>query len=1053
MTEGLPALEALDVLPSCRNRVGTLPPTTATVLTNSSLQPLGSLKPLIGSKPLPPTALSQQLPPPLTQALHAHSLSELLASPTTAPAAHAGPSDLGSAAPPPASLQRNQAGLGVIPSEQPGTAMTTGMASAPSAGQAPANPPTMMSPSAAFPATGEAAAGMAIGSRQPAMAAASTMSAPPGAPTGPAAMSAPPATQTAPAAAQAVPAPAPSSTRMTAAAEVASAHSKPTGLRETFVPSPALSRKPSLSAGKPPAVPAPPMAQPGTQPAPLPGALLSTKQAEGVATPTLTADTLARSAPEVVNLVANGTSIASTLVPGMAAAAAAMASAATVPSGTVGSITGGHGASGGSSQAGPAAADASATVLAAALPVSGEEPGRRAASHITGAGLIGKMLGKYSKVHSTVQHSEAPGSAPVEEYIPFSYAYLRDSLLRVHSEDVFRDYETRTQFTRLCNWLSIRNTLRLTLAYDDVRDTYAHLDPDHGYEDPEDASMSGGDKVNLQAEFELGLLNILDKSEYKEITKEDFKAATQVQSAMGLCITPCNANIIDYKFWFRGQRERMIKYKSWRTLYIPRDIPSQVYKRVVLRFHLHPEQAIKNYLQVRLTAKASTAKFQMDDWVPLQGSMLLCGVVVRPVLRDGCRQSRSVEGCWASSGGAACQKPQVTLVGDSRAQPGCTYLRHFKDVEQADLDMLLPGAVAKFTWLDYLWIWVPILVGVGAAIYKAATGTLHFVGVTDIATSIVLIVMPLTWGVKAYLAVKDKMMAYQASLNELALSHNLENNSGVLGGVMGEAQEQMRHALPGTVAEAEVWPPGRAYFKAAVNLAGVLVGKGRPRPWAATLPLSLALAQEDNEVMLAYFFLWRGLKQPTSVSKLELDKAVEAYLRQLQGSDVKARLDFEVGDSIDKLEKMGILTKEVTSEGVTMLQVLPLDKALDQAHVRNFNEQREVEGARTDGPLSKAHASIVRAHAPAWSECIGVYPPTGQQFRYFWNHELKMSSYKVPTAFLPYKSKADSAASAPAVLTGPQGAGPLPSQSTQDVPARTPASLPLPSPPVHITSR
>ncbi|GFH15336.1 hypothetical protein HaLaN_11544, partial [Haematococcus lacustris] len=38
---------------------------------------------------------------------------------------------------------------------------------------------------------------------------------------------------------------------------------------------------------------------------------------------------------------------------------------------------------------------------------------------------------------------------------------------------------------------------------------------------------------------------------------------------------------------------------------------------------------------------------------------------------------------------------------------------------------------------------------------------------------------------------------------------------------------------------------------------------------------------------------------------------------------------------------MGILTKEVTPEGVTMLQVLPLDKALDQAHVRKFNEQRE----------------------------------------------------------------------------------------------------------------
>ncbi len=43
----------------------------------------------------------------------------------------------------------------------------------------------------------------------------------------------------------------------------------------------------------------------------------------------------------------------------------------------------------------------------------------------------------------------------------------------------------------------------------------------------------------------------------------------------------------------------------------------------------------------------------------------------------------------------------------------------------------------------------------------------------------------------------------------------------------------------------------------------------------------LLLAQEDNETMLAYFFLWRGLQNPTPLSKLQLDQAVEKYLQSL----------------------------------------------------------------------------------------------------------------------------------------------------------------------------
>lgn len=39
--------------------------------------------------------------------------------------------------------------------------------------------------------------------------------------------------------------------------------------------------------------------------------------------------------------------------------------------------------------------------------------------------------------------------------------------------------------------------------------------------------------------------------------------------------------------------------------------------------------------------------------------------------------------------------------------------------------------------------------------------------------------------------------------------------------------------------------------------------------------------QEDKEALLAYFFLWQGLKAPTAMSKEDLDRSTEAYLNSL----------------------------------------------------------------------------------------------------------------------------------------------------------------------------
>lgn len=62
-----------------------------------------------------------------------------------------------------------------------------------------------------------------------------------------------------------------------------------------------------------------------------------------------------------------------------------------------------------------------------------------------------------------------------------------------------------------------------------------------------------------------------------------------------------------------------------------------------------------------------------------------------------------------------------------------------------------------------VFIWGPILFGCGAAVYKVAQGTVDFSNLTNAILSIVLIVMPLTWGVRAYMSIKEKQRNYQVS--------------------------------------------------------------------------------------------------------------------------------------------------------------------------------------------------------------------------------------------------------------------------------------------------
>ncbi|GIL59453.1 hypothetical protein Vafri_14138 [Volvox africanus] len=507
----------------------------------------------------------------------------------------------------------------------------------------------------------------------------------------------------------------------------------------------------------------------------------------------------------------------------------------------------------------------------------------------------------------------------VEQYIPFGFVELRGRLLADFPE-VFSDPSVVKKFVELCKWMSLRNTLRLAIDYGDADEKYSPLDPDKDTlafkaasveETSPPASFSASavapepgpaksllpknDLKSMVADLYDEMDKILEKAEFSELPPEDLEKATKQKSLMGLEVIPASSEYLEHRIHYRGTRTRKIQFHRWGLF--KRQIEMNVYERLAICFRL----------------KKPVSK---DD-VPVEEAN------TRPWYRR------------LSCGRRPTVPPALLELRDE-----FVYMKLFKDVLQSDIDMLLPGAVIKFTLLDHLMVWVPILVGCGMAVWKAINGTIDFSTLINAALSAVLIVMPITWGVRAYFAIKEKQRLHQAHLNALFLMHNLNNNAGVIAQLLGEAQEQ-----------------------------------------------------EDNETMLAYFFLWRGEAAPKPVPKIELDRAVESYLQNKLGDlGVTVRMDYEVLDSISKLERLGLVHITRGADGVRRLQALPLDLALEKAHVRHFDESKEAGQPEVPPAEAKRQGAI----SLSWHECLDIFGPTGQKFRYFWNAETGESQYQEP---------------------------------------------------------
>ncbi len=186
-------------------------------------------------------------------------------------------------------------------------------------------------------------------------------------------------------------------------------------------------------------------------------------------------------------------------------------------------------------------------------------------------------------------------------------------------------------------------------------------------------------------------------------------------------------------------------------------------------------------------------------------------------------------------------KPPEGPAQDSDAKN--VYVKLFKDIPKADLEMLLPGTQVKMSLFDRAKIMLPTLSGMSMAVWKMGFPTgisWAFLG---------LLGGSLGYGVRSFFGYLNTKQKYQLNLTKSLYFQNLDSNAGAIYRLVDEAEEQ-----------------------------------------------------ENREAILAYFFLWRQAGAAGWTAQ-QLDHEIEAFLRAEAVGDV----DFEVADALAKLARFKII--------------------------------------------------------------------------------------------------------------------------------------------------
>ena len=215
-------------------------------------------------------------------------------------------------------------------------------------------------------------------------------------------------------------------------------------------------------------------------------------------------------------------------------------------------------------------------------------------------------------------------------------------------------------------------------------------------------------------------------------------------------------------------------------------------------------------------------------------------------------------------------------------EPGSTVIKLFHNVPKADLEMLFPNSKVRMKTID------KIIIGVPAAVSGIV------VLVTKLGASLLLVGSVISF----WLGFKDEEVQIKQQ-HLIALGAGLGTLAGFL---FRQINKYKNRKIKFMKALAD-----NLYFKNLDNNAGVFYHL-----------IDVAEEEEFKEAVLAYYFL---LTADEPLTKPMLDQRIENWLSDRWD----CRIDFEIGDAIQKLQRLKLIAAENDD-----LHSVPLDSAKQQ---------------------------------------------------------------------------------------------------------------------------
>lgn len=378
----------------------------------------------------------------------------------------------------------------------------------------------------------------------------------------------------------------------------------------------------------------------------------------------------------------------------------------------------------------------------------------------------------------------------LEHFIPVSIERLIADLLMSNSltleqQTLFKQFCTR--YTSLLHAQSHTQLQRLKFLYQPFNP------------DKEALIIKKTTASEQLPELKTELYNVLDNANYEKISEDDLNKALNKISPHGVKVSVDFNDFSDVALFFRGSAIRTEFHRDWKRLkFKKRKIDILIYRRLFVLLQPRNKQDWIEHLSN--TKKLSLKKAEIEVNASLKA---------------------------------------IGINGDG----DIVYMKLFKDIPRADLEMLFPNTRIQIRLFDKIKL---SLMGGGGTVGGVMATITKLSATIDPVSAILAVggLLAVIW--RQISKIFSQRAKYSAILTKNLYFYSLDNNMGALSYLANTAEYE-----------------------------------------------------EGKEAILAYFFLLTGGKS----TRDELDKCIENYIDQQYGIP----MDFEIKDGLEKLQKANLL--------------------------------------------------------------------------------------------------------------------------------------------------